>query len=243
MIPEKMRSLPSGGGSAFAFKEEQTTMKRKLILLLSCVLALCLALAGCGSHGGRPVVTLQFTDGSKIVMTLEPDNAPNTVANFVDLVEQGYYDGMLLHRAMAGQFVQGGDPHLGQMALPTFVIEGEFTANNDANPMKHERGTVSMARVSDDYNSASTQFFICASALGDLDGQYAAFGKVTDEASLEVVDKLCSLPTNESDIITDMPQIEKATVALNGYKKPDPERYPDYNNYLGGQAVESGEGK
>ena len=125
-------------------------MKKKLILLLCCALALCLALTGCSGHGGRPVVTLQFTDGSKIVMTLEPDNAPNTVANFVDLVQQGYYDGMLLHRAMAGQFIQGGDPHLGQMALPTFVIEGEFTANGDANPMKHVRGTVSMARVSED---------------------------------------------------------------------------------------------
>lgn len=142
------------------------------------------------------LVQIEMQNGDKIVVELDGNNAPITVANFKKLVGQGFYDGLIFHRVISGFMIQGGDPQGTGMGGSKETIKGEFRVNGVNNPISHERGVISMAR-SQFYNSASSQFFICHDDAKFLDGQYAAFGRVV--AGIETVDKIASVPTNRMD--------------------------------------------
>lgn len=141
--------------------------------------------------------TIEMEDGHKIEGELYPDKAPKTVANFEKLANDGFYDGVIFHRVIPGFMIQGGDPTGTGMGGPGHTIPGEFSGNGFAqNDLKHTRGVLSMARTMDP-NSAGSQFFIMHADAPHLDGQYAAFGKVTD--GMDEVDKIASVKTNYSD--------------------------------------------
>lgn len=185
--------------------------KSKLVFLVLSIMAV-IALTGCvtskdeekvkdtSSYASevkeKPVVTITMENDQKIVMELDPEVAPNTVANFVSLVKEGFYDGLIFHRVIPGFMVQGGDPTGNGTGGPDYAIKGEFLANGFENNLKHERGVVSMAR-SQDPNSAGSQFFIMVDTSEQLDGEYAAFGKVTE--GMDVVDEIVNAERNESD--------------------------------------------
>ena len=141
-------------------------------------------------------VTLTMADGGVIKLELYPDLAPITVENFVNLVEEGFYDGLIFHRVIAGFMIQGGCPNGTGMGGPGHTIVGEFSSNGINNPIKHERGVISMARAMDP-NSAGSQFFIMHEDAPYLDGQYAAFGRVTE--GMDVVDKIAGVRTDMRD--------------------------------------------
>ena len=142
------------------------------------------------------MVVIEMENGGVIELELCADAAPKTVANFESLVKEGFYDGLIFHRVIPGFMIQGGDPLGNGMGGAEKKIVGEFRANGHANPIKHERGVISMARAYDP-NSASSQFFIMHANAPHLDGQYAAFGKVV--SGMEVVDEIASIPTDYSD--------------------------------------------
>ena len=131
-----------------------------------------------------------------IEVELNKDAAPITVDNFVKLVNKGFYNGLTFHRIIRGFMIQGGCPRGNGTGGPGYSIKGEFSANGVNNPIKHERGVISMARAMDP-NSAGSQFFIMHQAAPHLDGQYAAFGKVIK--GIEVVDAIASVQTNYFD--------------------------------------------
>ena len=141
-------------------------------------------------------VTITMADGGKIKLELYPDIAPITTENFVKLASEGFYNGLIFHRVIAGFMIQGGCPNGIGTGGPGYSIKGEFAANGVENPIKHERGVISMARAMDP-NSAGSQFFIMHEDAPHLDGQYAAFGKVIE--GMEEVDKIASVETNFRD--------------------------------------------
>ncbi len=142
------------------------------------------------------MVVIEMENGGKIELELYPEAAPKTVANFLKLVGQGFYDGLIFHRVIPGFMIQGGDPQGNGMGGAKENVIGEFKANGFDNPIKHTRGVISMARAYNP-NSASSQFFIMHANAPHLDGQYAAFGKVV--SGMEVVDEIASIPTDYSD--------------------------------------------
>lgn len=143
------------------------------------------------------IVNFEMENGGKFSVELMPDYAPATVENFVNLVEEGFYDGLIFHRVIAGFMAQGGDPTGTGMGGSGVNIPGEFKSNGfSANTLKHERGVISMAR-SMMKDSASSQFFICFEDAPHLDGEYAAFGKVIE--GMEVVDSFADVPTDYMD--------------------------------------------
>ena len=142
------------------------------------------------------MVVIEMENGAKIELELYPEVAPITVKNFESLVSKGFYDGLIFHRVIPGFMIQGGDPQGNGMGGSKENIVGEFKANGFDNPIKHTRGVISMARAYNP-NSASSQFFIMHANAPHLDGQYAAFGKVT--SGMEVVDEIASIPTDYSD--------------------------------------------
>ena len=142
------------------------------------------------------MVVIEMENGGKIELELYPNAAPKTVANFVKLVNEGFYDGLIFHRVIRGFMIQGGDPQGTGMGGAKENIIGEFKANGFDNPIKHTRGVISMARAYNP-NSASSQFFIMHADAPHLDGQYAAFGKVV--SGMDVVDEIASIPTDYSD--------------------------------------------
>lgn len=162
-------------------------------------IALCLAvvmvfvLAGCGesesaTDSGKHHVEITVKDYGTIKVELDADTAPITVSNFIKLAKDGFYDGLTFHRIISGFMIQGGDPDGNGMGGSDETIKGEFTANGVENGISHLRGVISMAR-SQEYDSASSQFFIMHADAPSLDGQYAAFGNVTE--GMEIVDKIC----------------------------------------------------
>lgn len=163
-----------------------------------------------------PTVTITMENGDEIHLELYPDIAPNTVANFVQLAQDGFYDGTIFHRVIAGFMIQGGDPTGTGMGGPGFTIKGEFSANKVANNLSHTRGVISMAR-SQNYDSAGSQFFIMHADTPSLDGQYAAFGRVTDEESLAVVDAIASTLTDSNDKPLTEWKMKSVTVDTHGY--------------------------
>ena len=144
----------------------------------------------------NPIVTIEMQDGSVMKAELYPEKAPNTVNNFLSLVNKGFYDGIIFHRVIAGFMIQGGCPNGTGTGGPGYSIKGEFTSNGFKNDLKHTEGVLSMARTMDP-NSASSQIFIMHETSPHLDGQYAAFGKVV--SGMEVVDEIASIPTDYSD--------------------------------------------
>lgn len=170
----------------------------------------------------NPVVTFKMNDGSVIKAELYPDVAPNTVNNFISLVKKGFYNGTIFHRIIEGFMIQGGDPTGTGMGGPGYEIDGEFAANGFQNDLKHTAGVLSMARAMDP-NSAGSQFFIMHKDAPHLDGQYAAFGKVTE--GMDVVNRLASVPTDYSDRPLDDVVMEEVTVDTFGQDYPEPEKH------------------
>lgn len=168
----------------------------------------------------NPIVTITMTDGSVMKAELYPEVAPNTVNNFISLVKKGFYDGLVFHRVIRGFMIQGGDPQGTGMGGPGYSIKGEFTYNGFSNNLKHTPGVLSMARAMDP-NSAGSQFFIMHETSPHLDGQYAAFGKVTD--GLDVVNKIAEVPTDYSDRPLEPQMIQNMTVDTFGVEYPEPE--------------------
>lgn len=168
----------------------------------------------------NPIVTITMTDGSVMKAELYPEVAPNTVNNFISLVKKGFYDGLVFHRVIRGFMIQGGDPQGTGMGGPGYSIKGEFTYNGFSNDLKHTPGVLSMARAMVP-NSAGSQFFIMHETSPHLDGQYAAFGKVTD--GLDVVNKIAEVPTDYSDRPLEPQMIQNMTVDTFGVEYPEPE--------------------
>lgn len=168
-----------------------------------------------GNGSGEPVVTITMEDGEEIQIELYPDIAPNTVNNFISLVENGFYDGLIFHRVIPGFMIQGGDPDGIGTGGPGYSIKGEFATNGVENDLNHDRGVVSMAR-SQHPDSAGSQFFIMVADSPGLNGEYAAFGKVIE--GMDVADAIVDVETDMSDKPQEDQAIEKVKVELNGYE-------------------------
>ncbi len=167
----------------------------------------------------NPIVTMTMENGDVIEVELYPEVAPNTVLNFISLVEDGFYDGLIFHRVIPGFMIQGGDPSGNGTGGPGYSIKGEFESNGFENPIEHERGVLSMAR-SQHPDSAGSQFFIMHAHSPHLDGDYAAFGKVI--AGIEAVDAIVEVETNQMDMPLTEQRIDTVTVDTKGYEYPEP---------------------
>ena len=194
---------------------------KKRLLGIFLILTLVTILTGCefGSVKGKEKkemrhVKIEVEKFGTIELELDPNNAPITVENFIELAKKGFYDGLTFHRNIKGFMIQGGDPFGDGTGGSDKTIKGEFTANGVNNTIKHERGTISMARSSYDMDSASSQFFICQKTSSHLDGNYAAFGHVTK--GIEVVDEILEKTKVENSdgktLKQNQPVIKKITV-------------------------------
>lgn len=144
----------------------------------------------------NPIVTITMENGDVMKAELYPEIAPNTVNNFISLVNKGFYNGLIFHRVIRGFMIQGGCPDGTGMGGPGHTIKGEFLSNGVENTLRHTRGVLSMARANNP-DSAGSQFFIMHADAPHLDGQYAAFGKVVE--GMEAVDEIAAVPTDYSD--------------------------------------------
>lgn len=169
----------------------------------------------------NPIVTFEMQNGITFKAELYPDVAPNTVRNFISLVKKGFYDGLIFHRVIAGFMIQGGDPKGVGTGGPGYCIKGEFRANGFSNPLKHERGVLSMARAQNP-DSAGSQFFVMHADAPYLDGQYAGFGKVTE--GMETVDLIASVRTDRFDKPLEEQRMKRVTVETFGVEYPAPDR-------------------
>ena len=167
-----------------------------------------------------PIVTFEMADGKTFKAELYPAVAPNTVNNFLSLVQKGFYDGVIFHRVIAGFMIQGGDPKGVGVGGPGYCIKGEFSANGVKNDLKHTRGVLSMARTQVP-DSAGSQFFVMHADAPYLDGQYAAFGKVIE--GMETVDAIASVPTDFRDKPLKEQRMNKVTAETFGVSYPAPE--------------------
>ena len=224
-----------------------TNVKKYIKLMLTLTLMTSLILVGCGktntnnkqvedaqtpissessdtksteSNENLPTVTITVDGYGVIEAELYPEIAPNTVNNFISLAKSGFYDNLKFHRIIKGFMIQGGDPQGNGTGGPGYSIEGEFTSNGFANSLKHTKGVLSMARGEKDPNSAGSQFFIMTADAPHLDGDYAAFGKVT--SGLDVLDKIESVKTGSNDAPEKDVVIKSITVDTKGvdYKEP-----------------------
>ena len=161
----------------------------------------------------NPTVTFEMEDGKTFTAELYPETAPNTVANFVTLIQSGFYDGLIFHRVIPGFMIQGGDPNGTGTGGPGYAVKGEFAANGVNNPLKHTRGVLSMAR-SMMKDSAGSQFFVMHKDAPHLDGQYAAFGKVTQ--GMETVDEIAATRTGAQDRPVTPQRLKKVSVDTHG---------------------------
>ena len=167
----------------------------------------------------NPIVTIKMKNGGVIKAELYPKTAPNTVNNFISLINKGFYDGVIFHRVIPGFMIQGGDPDGNGMGGPGYSIKGEFSRNGFKNELKHSRGVLSMARTMDP-NSAGSQFFIMVENAPHLDDQYASFGKVIE--GMEVADEIVNTKRDWNDKPYEDQVMEKVTVETFGeeYKEP-----------------------
>ncbi|EKQ57710.1 MULTISPECIES: peptidylprolyl isomerase [unclassified Clostridium] len=219
--------------------------KKYLSLILITILMSILALTGCGNTNSStsksdsgtaktsesndtsssqenknlPIATITVEGYGDIKAELYPEIAPNTVNNFIYLANKNFYDNLKFHRVIKGFMIQGGDPKGNGTGGPGYSIEGEFTSNGFANSLKHTKGVLSMARTQDP-NSAGSQFFIMSGDAPNLDGEYAAFGKVI--SGLEIVDKIQNVETNSADAPKTDVVIKSIRVDTKGveYKEP-----------------------
>lgn len=215
-------------------------MKNKKWLFITLSLVLVLLVAGCSKSGGtksqadegtttdpsliiegqkNPIVTIEMANGKKIKMELYPKVAPNTVNNFISLVESGFYNGVIFHRIVPDFVIQGGDPTGTGAYGPGYTIKGEFSSNGVTNPVKHTRGIVSMARTMEP-DTAGSQFFIVLADANNLDGEYAAFGKVI--SGMDEVDRIAAVETREEKPV-EAQRMKEVTVETFGVDYPEPE--------------------
>lgn len=169
----------------------------------------------------NPIVTIEMENGGVIKAELYPEIAPNTVNNFISLIQKGYYDGIIFHRVIPGFMIQGGDPMGRGTGGPGYCIKGEFSANGFQNDLRHSAGVLSMARTMAP-DSAGSQFFIMHEDAPHLDGQYAAFGKVTE--GMDVVDVIANTRRDFNDKPRVEQKMKKVTVDTFGVNYPEPEK-------------------
>ena len=169
----------------------------------------------------NPIVTIEMENGDLIKAELYPEIAPNTVRNFISLVNKGYYDGLIFHRVINGFMIQGGCPDGTGMGGPGYSIAGEFAQNGFENNLKHTEGVLSMAR-SMMPDSAGSQFFIMHKTSPHLDGAYAAFGKVIE--GQDIVNKIATTQTDYSDRPLKKQMMKKVTVDTFGVEYEEPEK-------------------
>lgn len=169
----------------------------------------------------EPIVTITMEDGREIKAELYPNIAQNTVNNFIELIEDGFYDGVIFHRVIPGFMIQSGDPEGTGMGDPGYSIKGEFESNGIENDLKHEEGVLSMARR-EDPDSAGSQFFIMTGEADYLDGDYAAFGEVIE--GMDVVEEIADVARDSNDMPKEDLVIEKVSVELEGYDAKAPEK-------------------
>lgn len=194
-----------------------------IIVLVALVFSLGFSGTACAAEEkvANPIVTLDLGELGAIEIELFPATAPNTVHNFISLVKQGFYDGVIFHRVIPGFMIQGGDPAGTGMGGPGYSIKGEFSQNGFPNKLQHNRGVISMARASIP-DSAGSQFFIMVAKATHLDGAYAAFGQVIK--GMDVADKIVSAQRNAMDKPLQDQRIVKATVETFGVEYPEPEK-------------------
>ena len=200
-------------------------MKRLTWLLL----AAALLLAGCGAKKNpyeeieqNPVATITLTDGREMRFELYPQQAPNTVVNFISLANGGEYDNLQIYRVVSNVLIQSGDPANDGTGDPGYYIRGEFSENGFSdNTLSHMRGTISMARKSD-YDTGGSQFFIMEGSYPEYDGYYAAFGRIMDEQSLAVLDDIGSRPVDGNYKPLERITIQRIRVETYGVDYGDP---------------------
>lgn len=168
----------------------------------------------------NPIVTIKMKNGKIMKAELYPEIAPNTVKNFISLINKGYYNGIIFHRVIPGFMIQGGCPDGNGTGGPGYSIKGEFTSNKFKNDLVHTEGVLSMARTSAP-NSAGSQFFLMVAPAPHLDGQYAAFGKLTE--GIEVAKEIVAVKKDYSDKPYEDQVMEEVTVDTFGinYDEPD----------------------
>ena len=172
----------------------------------------------------NPIFTITMDNGAVMKGELYPETAPQSVYNFIDLANKGFYDGLIFHRVIKGFMIQGGDPTGTGMGGPGYCIKGEFFMNGVDNKLKHKRGVLSMARSSNP-NSAGSQFFLMHQDSPHLDKQYAAFGKVTE--GLEVIDNIASVKVDMNDRPLTEQKIASIRVDTQGVDYPEPKKLRD----------------
>lgn len=217
-------------------------MKRFLKLILAVICIFPMILMGCGNSSvdtktdntkasevseksdeeakNLPIATIKVENFGTIEAELYPEIAPNTVNNFISLANKGFYDNLTFHRVIKDFMIQGGDPDGNGTGGPGYAIEGEFTSNGFANSLKHTEGVLSMARTSNP-NSAGSQFFIMTGTSPNLDGEYAAFGKII--SGMDVVKKISEVKTDSNDKPKENVVIKSIRVDTKGvdYQEPD----------------------
>ncbi len=171
----------------------------------------------------NPIVTITMKGGDVMKLELYPEIAPESVNNFVSLVNKGFYNGLIFHRVIRGFMIQGGCPDGNGMGGPGYSIPGEFAMNGFENTLKHTEGVLSMAR-SMMPDSAGSQFFIMHKNSPHLDGQYAAFGKIVE--GMDIVNKIAETPTDYSDRPLEDQVMETVTVETFGVEYPEPKKLP-----------------
>lgn len=167
----------------------------------------------------NPIVTIEMEDGGKMIAELYPEIAPNSVYNFIKLIKEGFYDGLIFHRVIPGFMIQGGCPQGSGTGGPGYHIPGEFAMNGVQNDLVHDRGVLSMAR-SMQPNSAGSQFFVMVEKAPHLDGQYAAFGKVIE--GMDVADKIVAVRRSLQDKPKTDQRMKTVTVETFGVDYPEP---------------------
>ena len=173
----------------------------------------------------NPVITIEMMNGDVIKAELYPEIAPNTVNNFLSLVKNRFYDGLIFHRVIRGFMIQGGCPNGNGMGGPGYSIKGEFSSNGFPNTLAHTEGVLSMARAMSP-NSAGSQFFIMHEKSPHLDGQYAAFGKIIE--GMETVNAIAKTKTDRSDMPKEPQVMKSVTVELFGENYPEPTHFDGF---------------
>ncbi len=169
----------------------------------------------------NPIVTFEMENGNIMKAELYPEIAPNTVNNFISLINKGFYNGVIFHRVIPGFMIQGGDPEGTGAGGPDYSIKGEFSSNGFKNDLKHDKGVLSMARTMVP-DSAGSQFFVMVEKAPHLDGQYAAFGKVIE--GIEEADRIVSVKTDYNDKPKEPQVMKMVTVDTFGVEYPEPEK-------------------
>jgi len=195
---------------------------KKLLTLLTLLACIACLLSGCGGEDflagiPNPIATITLTNGKSMRFELFVQDAPNTVANFVELAKDGFYDGLSFYRIVPGALVQAGDPTGKGTGNAGYTIQGEFSENGIENGIAHTRGTISMSRQSG-FDTASSQFFIMQGNYPEYNGRYAAFGRAMDEQSLKVLDEIASVVVDANHSpVGSLSRIQTITVDTQGY--------------------------